>query len=57
MITVSPDFKSVLSFPVYINGETLASIAPAPIAMMKMTTREALERWRAEGTAAPVGIT
>ena len=57
MITVSPDFKSVLSFPMYINGETLASIAPAPIAMMKMTTREALERCRAEGTVAPVGIT
>ena len=57
MITVSPDFKTFLSFPMYINGEMLASIAPAPIVMMKVATREALGRWRAEGTAAPVGIT
>ena len=57
MITVSPDFKSFLSFPVYINGEMLASIAPALIVMMKVAMREALGCWRAEGIAAPVGIT
>ena len=57
MITVSPDFKSVLNFSVYINGEMLASIAPAPTAVMKMATRGTLGRWRTEGTAAPVRIT
>ena len=56
-ITVSPDFKTFLSFPVCINGEMLASIVPALTAMMKMGMREALRHWRGEGTAAPVRIT
>ena len=57
MITVSPGFKPFLSFPVHINDEALASIAPTPIAMMEMATREALGCRRAEGAAAPVRIT
>ena len=56
MITVSPGFKIFLSLPVHTNDEALASIAPAPIAMMKMATQEVLWCWKAEGAAAPVRI-